>query len=184
MSGTGAPGSIGWDANARRRARVPLAIVAVLAVCGTLVVVPAAPMAAQDDPAPACVDGFEQTRRVVDVLPEGIVAAGPGPAWAVGGRLLENGLRQAAIMRFDGTEWQDVPAPAEHRSQAYSDTAYMGLGGSGSSGVWAVGYGRTPSSARALAAKRGDRWRSVDVPVPSTGGSYLSDVGGVPRHGT
>jgi hypothetical protein len=134
------------------------------------------PLAAQR-PEAACTDGWDRVYVSDAMRLEAVRVLSSRTAWAAGGRLIRGGRRTAGVLRWDGSGWSGASLSRVAGRRPGDDSAFMGLDGSTSRSLWAVGYVRTSSRLAPLAARRRTGWRGVRVPRPRVGGASLTDVG-------
>lgn len=105
---------------------------------------------------------------------EAVRSLSPAEAWAVGGRAIGRGAREALILRYDGIDWREelLPMPL------VGDSAFMSVDASGPRAhPWAVGYIRGPRSLAPLVARFADGGWVVDTALDAEeAGAVLVDV--------
>jgi hypothetical protein len=145
---------------------------AVLLIASLLAGLGAVPGASAAAPAGACVDGFDRVAVTRQIQPEDVYAASAGKAIIAGGANLSGGRRAARLMRFQDGRWKDLSTRRLGR-----DAGYVALGGTRTSGLWAVGYWQTDSRMSPLVVRqRTDAsWARRSVPSPGYS-SVLTDV--------
>jgi hypothetical protein len=98
-------------------------------------------------------------------------AASPADTWAVGDRRARSGFEPTLTQHWDGTSWTVYPSP----NTRYRWNVLLGIAGSSSSDVWAVGRGFYNLETTLILHWNGTRWIRVKSPNPG----YVSELRGV-----
>ena len=128
-------------------------------------------------PVGACVDGFDRMAVTRQILPEDVYAASAGKAIIAGGASLSGGRRAARLMRFQNGRWKDLST-----RRLGLDAGYAALGGTRTTGLWAVGYWQTNTRMAPLVVRQQTdaSWARRSVPSPGYS-SVLTDVSAYKR---
>lgn len=138
-----------------------------------LVTPAAASVSSAASPSGACVDGFDTVAVTRQILPEGVYAVSADKAILAGGAKLGGGRKAARIMRFESGAWK-------HLSTRYLgvDAGYAALGGTGSTGLWAVGTWQTNTRMSPLVVRQRSNanWSRTLVPSPGHSSVLTEDL--------
>ena len=126
----------------------------------------------------ACVDGFSTVESTRRLLPEDIHAVGAHGAILAGGAPLDRGRRAARIVRYDRSGWKTQVTKA-----LGFDSGFAALGGTRSTGLWAVGYVQTHADVTPLVMRKrtGRGWQQMTPARSGSKNSTLADVAAYKR---
>jgi hypothetical protein len=105
----------------------------------------------------------------------GVSAAGPGNAWAVGFYRNQAAGALPLILHWNGTAWSRVTAPAS----GLPDTELNGVSTVSGRAAWAVGFAGTPATGQfgtLILRWNGTGWTRAASPDPSPQDSFLRGV--------
>ncbi|HET7013029.1 MAG TPA: hypothetical protein VFI65_03910 [Streptosporangiaceae bacterium] len=105
----------------------------------------------------------------------GVAAAAPMQAWAVGGVFLGSGRQENLILQAEGNDWNQVPAPTSTASHGSTVSELQAVASVSPRDAWAVGEANTgprPSVRWQTVIEHwnGARWTMVRSPNPSRAG--------------
>jgi hypothetical protein len=104
-----------------------------------------------------------------------VVTLAGGDAWAAGFQTTAAGTRRTLVERASGGTWTRVASPND--GTPASDNTLTAIGGTATTGLWAVGYRWSPAGLTPLVLR-------YDTTVPSPSWVSVSGAGGVPSPGT
>ena len=113
----------------------------------------------------------------------GVGAASPGDAWAVGAYLPELAATQTMILHWTGKQWVQVPSPSPGGDSSTSYSMLSGVAVLSPTNAWAVGRSSTgqPSAHQMTLIEHwnGTKWTTVPSPDPSRAGCVSDELSAV-----
>ena len=109
-----------------------------------------------------------------DAVLTGVDALADGTAWAAGFQTTAAGTRRTLIESESGGTW--TPAASPDDGTATSDNTLTGIGGTATTGLWAVGYRQSPAGLKPVILR-------YDTTLSAPSWVSVSGAGGVPSPG-
>jgi FG-GAP-like repeat len=109
-----------------------------------------------------------------DALLTSVDTLADGSAWAAGFQTTAGGTRRTLIEHAVAGTWKRAASPSD--GTATADNTLMSIGGTATTGLWAVGYRQSPTGLKALVLR-------YDTSLPSPSWVSVSGAGGVPSPG-